>query len=111
VPPDLELPLSIDLGLHAIPTLFLLADLLLLSPPWTITFVPAAALSAGIAFAYWYWLELCFSHNGFYPYPLFKLLTTLQRLVLFVACAGAMAGMTLVLKQIYRVVNGAKIGE
>jgi hypothetical protein len=60
VPKELELPLGVDLSFHLAPALFLLVDLLLLSPPWTINFVPALGLSTGIAFAYWFWIECKF---------------------------------------------------
>lgn len=106
VPPELELPLPADLSFHLLPTLFLLADLLLLSPPWTIAALPAAVLSVVIAFLYWFWIEWCFRHNGFYPYPLFELLDYSQRLALFAGCAAVMALITLALKRVYATVNG-----
>jgi hypothetical protein len=56
--------MTIDLGFHLFPTLFMMADLLLLSPPWTITAVPAMALSHCIAFGYWFWVEKCYQNNG-----------------------------------------------
>jgi hypothetical protein len=49
-----------------IPSLLLVLDILLLSPPWTITPVPAIGLGAVIAFAYWFWIELCYQNNGWY---------------------------------------------
>lgn len=106
VPPELELPLSADLSFHLAPTLFLVFDILLLSPPWTIAALPASALSAAIAGLYWFWIEWCFRHNGFYPYPLFELLDNSQRLALFAACAVVMAVITLALKRVYATVNG-----
>jgi FAR-17a/AIG1-like protein len=48
---------------HVVPSVVMLVDLLLLSPPWTITVVPALALSSAIAFGYWFWIEKCFEHN------------------------------------------------
>ncbi|KEF63034.1 uncharacterized protein A1O9_01010 [Exophiala aquamarina CBS 119918] len=107
VPPDLELPLSADLGFHLAPTAFLLLDILLLSPPWTIAGVPACVLSSVIAFLYWFWIEACFRQNGFYPYPLFELLDNSHRVALFGGCAAVMAVITLLLKRVYAVVNGA----
>ena len=98
VPPELELPLSADLGFHASPSVFLVMDLLLFSPPWTITIAPAMALSGAIAVGYWGWIELCFSRNGFYPYPLFEVLDQQGRVALFGGSAVVMAGSTAVLK-------------
>lgn len=106
VPPELELPLSADVGFHLAPTLFLLGDLLLLSPPWTIAALPATVLSVVIAFLYWFWIEWCFTRNGFYPYPLFELLGYEQRLALFAGCAAVMAAITLAVKWVYARVNG-----
>jgi len=107
VPPDLELPLPADLSFHLAPTVFLVLDILLLSPPWTIAALPACALSTAIAFLYWFWIEACFQRNGFYPYPLFELLDNTQRVALFGGCAAVMALITLALKMVYRLVNGA----
>jgi len=106
VPEEFELPLLPDLGFHAIPSILLVVDLLLLSPPWTITALPAIGLSAAIAFAYWFWIELCYQNNGWYPYPLFDLLDTTQRIGLFSASALLMAASTAVLKWLYGRING-----
>jgi FAR-17a/AIG1-like protein len=53
-----------------IPSALLVLDILFLSPPWTITPVPAIGLSAAIAFAYWFWIELCYQNNGWYAFLL-----------------------------------------
>ncbi|OAP55108.1 hypothetical protein AYL99_10808 [Fonsecaea erecta] len=108
VPKELELPLPTDVSFHATPSALLLVDLLLFSPPWTITAVPAVVLSTAIAFLYWFWIELCYSYNGFYPYPLFALLDQTQRVALFGLSAVVMAGNTVVLKRIYALLNGSQ---
>jgi hypothetical protein len=111
-----------------IPSALLVLDILFLSPPWTITPVPAIGLSAAIAFAYWFWIELCYQNNGWYaflllppflhpavllrlsskryPYPLFTMLDTTQRIGLFSVSALLMAVVTAVLKWLYGLVNG-----
>ncbi|RMZ80746.1 hypothetical protein DV738_g2620, partial [Chaetothyriales sp. CBS 135597] len=99
-------PLAPDLAFHLVPALVLVLDLLFLSPPWTISVAPAITLSGAIASAYWCWIELCYSHNGFYPYPLFALLDWQQRTVLFAASAVLMAANTVVLQWLYARVNG-----
>lgn len=61
---DFQLGILPDVGFHLAPAVFLTLDLLLLSPPWT---VPAYTTMSGatvLAFLYWYWVELCFKHNG-----------------------------------------------
>jgi FAR-17a/AIG1-like protein. len=60
----------IDISFHAAPSVVMLIDLLLLSPPWTITVLPALGLSSTIAFGYWFWIEQCFSQNGWFVYDL-----------------------------------------
>jgi hypothetical protein len=57
VPKELELPLGVDLGFHLAPAVFLLVDLLAFSPPWRVGVREALGLSAGIACAYWAWIE------------------------------------------------------
>ena len=88
------------------PSVMLVADLLFLSPPWTISIVPALGLSLSIAFAYWFWIELCYGRNGFYPYPLFELMDTKGRVALFVGSAVVMTLSTVILKWVYGIVNG-----
>jgi hypothetical protein len=57
-----------DISFHATPSVVMLIDLLLLSPPWTITVLPALGLSSTIAFGYWFWIEQCFSQNGWFVF-------------------------------------------
>lgn len=63
-PPESQLDFLPDFGFHAAPAVFLATDLLLLSPPWTVNAYSALALSEVLAFSYWFWVEYCFSHNG-----------------------------------------------
>ena len=95
-----------DFSFHAVPAIMMLIDLLFLSPPWTITVVPALAISGTIAFGYWFWVEQCFQHNGWYPYPIFELLPTSGRVALFSFSAIVMALSTITLKLLYGRVNG-----
>jgi hypothetical protein len=181
IPPDLPVPpVMADLGFHrtdilpthipevgltatVFPSLLLSLDALFLSPPWPTTPVnPRASLlslisSIGIAFLYWFWIELCYSRNGtsapcsvsscnllsptflfsspcpsicpdksscfsrprvlnlnlkllnvlgFYPYPIFSLLNTAQRIGLFAVSGVAMWAAGAGLRYCYRVVNG-----
>lgn len=64
VPPELYIAPLADIGFHAMPSILLTIDLLLLSPPWTIRALPAMGLSSAIAVMYWAWVEHCFQHNG-----------------------------------------------
>ncbi|KAI0109657.1 FAR-17a/AIG1-like protein-domain-containing protein [Nemania sp. FL0031] len=106
MPPEHEIGLLPNFGFHAAPGLFLTLDLLLLSPPWTIDGFAAVALSQTIAFMYWFWVEYCYQRNGWYPYPLFDVLSTWQRATLFAFSAFLMTGSTIALKWLYGKVNG-----
>ncbi|KAI0025499.1 FAR-17a/AIG1-like protein [Xylariomycetidae sp. FL0641] len=105
-PPEFQLDFLPDFGFHAAPALFLAVDLLLLSPPWTVNAYSAMVLSQVFAFGYWYWVEYCFTRNGWYPYPIFDILNTWQRTLLFTFSALLMTGSTMVLKWLYGRING-----
>lgn len=64
IPDDFRLDFLPDFGFHAAPAIFLTLDLLLLSPPWTVRGYTAMALSQTLAFLYWFWVEYCFTKNG-----------------------------------------------
>jgi len=106
VPPEIHIAPIADVGFHAMPSILLTIDLLFLSPPWTIHALPAMGLSSTIAVGYWAWVEQCYKHNGFYPYPLFGQLDTLQRVILFTAAASTMTASTITLQWLYGRVNG-----
>ncbi|KAJ9192210.1 hypothetical protein DTO166G4_1903 [Paecilomyces variotii] len=106
IPDWAYIPLNADLSFHAVPAIVMLIDLLLLSPPWTITIFPAIGLSSTIAFGYWFWIERCYAHNGWYPYPIFERLPTEGRIGLFALSAVVMAFSTSTLKWLYGRVNG-----
>ncbi|KAH9908676.1 FAR-17a/AIG1-like protein [Xylariomycetidae sp. FL2044] len=105
-PPEFQLDFLPDFGFHAAPALFLAVDLLLLSPPWTINSYSAMALSQTLAFLYWFWVEYAKSKNGWYPYPIFDILSTWQRAFLFTFSALMMSTSTMILKWFYGKVNG-----
>ncbi|KAI9931432.1 hypothetical protein MW887_010007 [Aspergillus wentii] len=111
VPAWAVIPLDADIGFHAVPSIVLLIDLLLLSPPWTISVLPALGLSSTIAFGYWIWIERCFKYNGWYPYPIFDQLPFEGRVGLFVLSAVVMALSTGTLKWLHGRVNGYGTSE
>ncbi|KAK4188354.1 FAR-17a/AIG1-like protein [Podospora australis] len=106
MPPEIALPLLPDFAFHAVPAIMLALDLMLLSPPWTIKGYGAVTLSTTLAYLYWGWVEYCFSRNGWYPYPIFDMLSTWQRVLLFSVSALLMTGSTLALKWLYGRING-----
>ncbi|KAI5795090.1 FAR-17a/AIG1-like protein [Geopyxis carbonaria] len=110
MPPEMQLELHADIGFHLLPAVFLFIDIMLLSPPWTFSVLPALAIPATLATGYWFWLEECFQHNGFYPYPLLNQTATHERLFIFCASALTMTGSTLALKSVYGRLNGNLTG-
>lgn len=100
------MPFHSDLSFHAVPAIVLTLDLLFLSPPWTISVLPAFVMSLIIAFGYWFWVELCYSYNGFYPYPIFEQLNTPSRAALFALSAAVFTASTFGLKAVQRRVSG-----
>ncbi|MCJ1355750.1 MAG: hypothetical protein MMC33_005742 [Icmadophila ericetorum] len=100
-----------DIGFHLIPALALTIDLLFFSPPWTVAALPAMGISSVLAFGYWFWVELCYRNNGWYPYPLFDVLTPAWRVVLFAGSALVMTFSTATLKWVYAKINGYGISE
>lgn len=74
MPDEFQIALIPDIGFHLAPAVFLTLDLVLFSPPWTIPTYGVFSISTALAFSYWYWVELCFSHNGWYDsFPAFDL--------------------------------------
>ncbi len=61
----MRIPLSIDLALHASPTLSLLLDLFVFEAPYTKREATIGASVSAILFGAWYasWVEYCASEN------------------------------------------------
>lgn len=124
-PPEYAIPLDVDLGFHLFPAVLLVVDFLFFSPPWVIGAPAVMFLSTAFGFGYWYWVELCYSKNGWYgrlggneltlqrltlsryTYPIFGLLTTPQRAGLFIASAVLVTITSSVLKATYAKLNGS----
>ncbi|KAL1880518.1 hypothetical protein VTK73DRAFT_5718 [Phialemonium thermophilum] len=106
VPSEFALPFLPDFGMHAMPAIMLAVDLILFSPPWAVKSYNALVLSMTLAVLYWIWIEFCFSKNGWYPYPIFEVLNTWQRVLLFSTSAALMTGSTMALKWLYGKLNG-----
>lgn len=91
--------------MHLTPAVVLLIDFLLFSPPVKRTVSEAITMSGVIGVAYWFWVERCYQHNGWYPYPFFSLMAVYQRLALFIVSCSV-AAMTIVI--LSRVSNKAR---
>ncbi len=66
-------------------------------------------LAVVFAFGYWFWIELCYSRNAFYPYPIFGMLSMPYRMLLFANSALIFFMALWGLKWLYRAVNGKEI--
>ena len=88
--------------------ILLALDLLLFSPPWAVGRGAALLRSLALALAYWAWVEACYGRNGWYPYPIFALLSPAQRAALFSSSALVMAASTMGLQWLYGKVNGVE---
>lgn len=55
--------------------------------------------------------EICYSHNGYYPYPIFALLTTYQRIGLFALSGATMWVAGGSLRALYAYINGYEMTE
>ena len=64
MPDEFYIDILPDVGFHLAPAVFLTIDLLFFSPPWTVPAYGMMALSTAFTFAYWFWVEHCYSHNG-----------------------------------------------
>jgi len=62
-------------------------------------------LAVVLAFGYWFWIELCYFHNGFYPYPIFEMLSMPYRVLLFANSALIFFVALWGLKWLYKAVN------
>ncbi|KAH7196943.1 FAR-17a/AIG1-like protein [Fusarium flagelliforme] len=111
MPDEFYIDILPDVGFHLAPAVFLTIDLLFFSPPWTIPAYSMMALSTVFTFAYWFWVEHCYSHNGWYPYPLFELLTTGQRIAFFTFAAALIVASASGLKWLYGRVNGYETAQ
>ena len=99
----------LGLRFHGVPAIVLIIDLLFLSPPWAITALPSLFVSGGFAIGYYHWVEHCWKHNNFYPYPVFEILDEYQRIGLFAFSAVIMSAATVSLSWMYARINGKPI--
>lgn len=53
-------------------------------------------------------MELCYSHNGFYPYPIFEQLNPLSRAGLFTLSAVIFTASTFGLKRVQGLILGGE---
>lgn len=107
-PPELMamFELSADLSMHALPTALCLIELFVFSEALETSNVRAAAVYCAYGAGYYFWTERNASLNGTYPYPLMDLMTSQQRISLFIGATTVAFGSYLVLKTIYAKIHG-----
>jgi hypothetical protein len=81
-------------------------DTLFFSPPWETHALAALMYFSIFAGGYWMWIEHCFTHNNFYPYPLMSILNQRQRTLLFTFATLLCWSSFLSVRALYRKING-----
>lgn len=109
VPPEFVIPMDVDLSFHLAPAVFLLLDHLLYSPPYQTSSGAMVVYATGVGFSYWYWVEVCYKANGWYVYPLFGLLSTAQRVGLFVFSSVLVTVFFASIKKTHGALNGSVV--
>ncbi|KAK7467042.1 hypothetical protein VKT23_004104 [Stygiomarasmius scandens] len=91
-PKFMRIPLSVDLALHAVPALSLLADFLFFEKKYSQKQATYGAPLVASLFTLWYswWVERCGSINDVYPYP-FLTNNTFEGRILIYLGAGILA--------------------
>ncbi|THU92181.1 hypothetical protein K435DRAFT_967786 [Dendrothele bispora CBS 962.96] len=92
LPKLIRIPLTVDLALHAVPALSLLADFMLFETKYSRKQAVFGATLVASSFTLWYswWVERCGRINGVYPYP-FLTHNTFEGRVLIYLGAGFLA--------------------
>ncbi|KAK9387760.1 FAR-17a/AIG1-like protein-domain-containing protein [Lipomyces mesembrius] len=102
-----SLPVQIDFGLHGAPAIVLLIDFLYFSPNWTASPLAVLALYSSAGVGYWMWVHKAYSINSYFPYPLFEIVTTEQRALIFAGSIGILYGVFFALRKLHSVLNKA----
>ncbi|KAK9463010.1 FAR-17a/AIG1-like protein [Lipomyces oligophaga] len=99
------LPLHVDFALHGAPALFLLTDFFLYADKWPKQSLPTLILYSILGVAYWFWVHKAYSVNGYFPYPLFSVVDTKGRAMIFVVSILIMFGIYLTLRSMKAAVS------
>lgn len=102
-----RIPIVLDIGLHLLPAVILLADLLLISN----TFQKSSSHTVVImtySILYGVWVHYVFAINQFWPYPFFALMTAKQRLAVFVSGALLTVSVYLIGARLHKLSHGAR---
>ncbi|KAI8984680.1 FAR-17a/AIG1-like protein-domain-containing protein [Mycotypha africana] len=81
-----DLPLKLDVCLHLFPTVVCWIDFMVFNTSYKRSPLHILAIYAFTMF-YYVWLNICFEHNGFWPYPMLGLFKSdFQRGAFFLLC-------------------------
>ncbi|KAI0065495.1 hypothetical protein BV25DRAFT_1821916 [Artomyces pyxidatus] len=102
-PEPFRLDLSIDLALHAVPAVVLLADFVLFEQRYTRreTTLNAPVLTGAMAVWYASWVEYCASNNGSFPYPFLTYSPLAVRLMIYGGSSVLAVGMLWVVNALH----------
>lgn len=88
VPDDtiFDLPLVLDISLHLIPTIVCWVDFMVFNTGFKRSPIHILAIYA-FTMLYFLWVNICFEHNGYWPYPLLGMFKNdAQRGAFFLGC-------------------------
>ncbi|KAM0754999.1 membrane protein [Meredithblackwellia eburnea MCA 4105] len=112
VPPDAEFQISLflDIGLHALPALFLWTDFLLFSPRMSKEVNPLL-VSAMCLLGYTTWLEYAASVNKRFPYPFLATLSKPQRSIFYIGMLPVLLALFYTANKVHDIVRGTSTQE
>lgn len=102
-PPELMalFPIHADISMHAVPTVLLLIETFVFSAAIETSNARAALIYAAYGTGYYFWTERNARLNGWYPYPMFDLMSRAQRIGTFVGATAIAFLAFLVLKKLH----------
>lgn len=77
-------PLWLDVCMHFLPSIVELIDVVFFHPQWTMSVLASVGMFSPFVYAYWVWIHFTYKKNGFFPYPMLEMVTTSQRIQIFV---------------------------
>jgi FAR-17a/AIG1-like protein len=104
-----RIPLWVDVSIHLLPSAVGSLDALFFSSRWRTSFVSIVSQFSVCALAYWHWVDYAYSYNGFYPYPLFGLVTKEARIGIFAGAVFIASTSFILLKSFQRLFPGGRL--
>lgn len=101
------IPMHVDVCVHLVPVVFLLADYLVFMPRWEVTTLNAFGACSILTTAYWWWLKhvIDFEKGAEYPYNFLNGDSEAMRIVIFAAVSLVGFSLFLICRAVYAVVE------